>query len=1635
MKRLFEITGVSNTPTAFLFNDTQLKEQAFLEDINNILSSGEIPSLYGKDELPAIYDGVRKRAADAESGGTAEELWAFFIESIRSNLHVILAMSPVGSAFHTRCRFYPGLINSTTIDWFHRWPADALTAVGSAFLENLSLDSDDTRAKISSVFSVIHLSAQDFSDKMLQQLKRHNYITPTHFLELSKGYRVILTEKRAELGNARDKLANGLAKLVEARDGVEVMSIELEKKKVVCAQSQKDCENLLVEIVSERRVADEQRKQVEGDSERIGKEEIECKAIADDAEAELNVALPALQKAMAEVEKLDKSAISEIKAYKSPPKQVETVLAAVMILFGKQTDWTTAKKVLGEANFLQSVKGYDKDNVSATIMKKIKGYVSHADFKPEAVGAVSKAAGALCIWVHAIYIYASVAKDVAPKRARLKGAQESLAIKQASLQKAQEELAEVTAKVNRLKQKYDDSVGEKNRLRAEADQMELLLDRADKLVKGLAGENERWRASIGQLQNENSRSLGDALVAAAFLSYAGPFDTQYRSNLVNGWLSAVREQQLPSTENFTFAAFCARPTDIRQWNIQGLPADNFSTENGAISVRCSRWPLMIDPQNQANKWVRQMEESQLHIVDLKSKDMLRKIENGIVYGLPVLLQDVLEELDPALEPVLAKALIKVGNREVLRLGDKELDYNKDFKLYITTKLANPHYTPEVSTKTTIINFAVKQQGLEAQLLGIVVQKEQPTLERQKADLTLRVAAGKKKLVDLEDEILRLLSEAEGSLLENKTLVDTLQQSKLTSDEVARQLNEAEETEIKIDAKREEFRPAAIRSSIAYFVLDDMGRVDPMYQFSLDAYVDLFNLSMDKSRTGLKNISGHERCKQINVAHTLSVYQYTCRGLFERDKLLFALQLCLRIMTSENKVPKQEFDFLCYGGAGIEGIDQRPNPSPEWIDAGAWDNITALDSIPACMGIASAFEQGQREWRGWFTSPEPEETSLPGDWENKVTEMQRMCIIRALRLDRVLFCANRFVSLNLGPQFADPPPFDLGAIFQSSNHRTPLIFVLSPGVDPTAQVKSLAEHLNTSIDVCALGQGQAPVAMSLMNLGLRSGSWVFLANCHLMLSWMPELEKRIAEYCAMTEDMPHAPHCDFRLWLSASPSPKFPIAILQRGIKMTTEPPRGLRANMLKLYNLVGEEQFGRCQQRSKYQRLLFSLCWFHALLLERRKFKSLGFNVPYQFNESDYSICHDLVIVFLDEYPDETPFDAMRYLIAEANYGGRVTDAMDRRLVNVYITQVFCERAINPQAEFNLAPQLSDSPYIIPNDADLASAKLAIKTFPQLDDALAFGQHANADIASQIEDSSTLLGTIVSLQPKAVDAGAESKEQKILQICHLMQEQVPPSFDAAAVRSVMGPRIDPESMKTVLYQEVDRYNILLLTLHQTLKASELGVQGLVIVTPELEEIIDAVLEFKVPRAWSTCYPSLKPLTPWMRDLVCRISALQKWINEALPRCFWLPGFTYPTGFLTAVLQTSARKNGIAIDSLSWEFPIINTPAASIAQYAKDGSYCHGLLLEGARWDLDNSCLTEPIPMELCCSMPVIHFKPVDNKKKSTKGIYSCPLYLYPLRTGSRERPSFVISCEIKCGAQGPDYWTCRGTAMLLSTMQ
>ncbi|KAF4698240.1 hypothetical protein FOZ63_002766, partial [Perkinsus olseni] len=548
------------------------------------------------------------------------------------------------------------------------------------------------------------------------------------------------------------KLRNGLSKLMEARTQVEEMSVE------VVSRKQNECRELMVVIVEKRANAAEQEKVVRADEVRIQAETKETEVLAADAQADLDKAMPALQASEEALSKLDKKAIAEVKVYAKPPELVMKTMCAVMSVMEQPPTWAQAKLELNDVNFLHRIKTFDKDNISNTTVKKIEKFTKDPTFTPTAVGKVSVAAGALCQWVHAMKVYAEVFREVEPKRLKLRRAAETLHAKQKQLAEAMEKLQSVQETLAGLKSQFDESNEEKETLTKQAEDLKTKLDRAEKLVSGLAGEKDRWEFSLEDYDEQIGHLVGDCLVAAAFQSYAGPFGSAMRDGLVQDkWMPMVQDLEIPFSDGFDFQDFMADPAEVRIWNLQGLPTDRFSTENGVLVTKSRRWPLMVDPQNQANRWIRDMEsKNDLRIFDPNTANFMRTIERAIEYGKPCLMENVGEELDPSLEPVLAKNIINTGGSLSIQIGESTLFYNPDFKFYLTTKLGNPHYTPEVSTKTTIVNFVVVEEGLSSQLLGVVVKKEEPQLEQQKSDLVVQVSKGKNRLAELENEILRLL---------------------------------------------------------------------------------------------------------------------------------------------------------------------------------------------------------------------------------------------------------------------------------------------------------------------------------------------------------------------------------------------------------------------------------------------------------------------------------------------------------------------------------------------------------------------------------------------------------------------------------------------------------------------------------------------------------------------------------------------------------------------------------------------------------------------------------------------------------------------------------------------------------------
>lgn len=214
-------------------------------------------------------------------------------------------------------------------------------------------------------------------------------------------------------------------------------------------------------------------------------------------------------------------------------------------------------------------------------------------------------------------------------------------------------------------------------------------------------------------------------------------------------------------------------------------------------------------------------------------------------------------------------------------------------------------------------------------------------------------------------------------------------------------------------------------------------------------------------------------------------------------------------------------------------------------------------------------------------------------------------------------------------------------------------------------------------------------------------------------------------------------------------------------------------------------------------------------------------------------------------------------------------------------------------------------------------------------------------------------------------------------------------------------------LNVVLGQEVDRYGSILKVLTRDLSLLEQGLKGMVVITPDLEEIVSAIQQNNTPKAWNFAYFSNKPLSNWFEDLKNRYEFFANWADKSAPLLYWIGAFTYPTGFTTCLLQKFSRKaSGAPIDQLTFEFIPQTKPASDFTDPPKDGAYVSRMYLENAKWDYETMCLSEPAAMELTQPMPIVHFKPVTKSKKMPSGLYSCPCYYYPVRQGTVTKDSF-----------------------------
>lgn len=996
------------------------------------------------------------------------------------------------------------------------------------------------------------------------------------------------------------------------------------------------------------------------------------------------------------------------------------------------------------------------------------------------------------------------------------------------------------------------------------------------------------------------------------------------------------------------------------------------------------------------------------ILRLNAKNYLDSIEKAIVNGSILLIENIGETIDAVLDPLLGRALIKKGR--VLKMGEKEVDFNQKFRLILHTKLANPHYKPEMQAQTTLINFTVTKDGLEDQLLAEVVKAERPDLEALKSELTTQQNSFKITLKKLEDDLLSRLASAGENVLDDPKLVLNLEKTKKTAADIEIKVREAKITTVEIDTARENYRVVAKRAAILYFILNDLYKINRIYQFSLKAYIVVFKDAMMKT-TQAEELT--DRVANLIDSISFSVFMYTSRSLFEKDKIIFQAQMTIQILLQDKEISKKELDFLLR----FPYTPDQTSPV-DFLTHIGWGGIMALSKMDEFQLLDKDIEGSVTRWRKFVEFECPEREKLPGEWKKK-SALQRLCIMRALRPDRMTYAITAFVEEKLGTRYIEARQVDFAVSFEESSSSTPIFFILSAGVDPLKDVEKIGRRLKFSSDLnnfynVSLGQGQEIVAENCIELAAKNGHWVILQNIHLVAKWLATLEKKMESTLEYADE-------DYRLFISAEPAaaPEYhiiPQGILESAIKITNEPPTGMLANVHKALDNFNQETLEMCTKETEFKAILFALCYFHAVVAERRKFGAQGWNRNYPFNFGDLTISVYVLYNYL-EANNRVPWEDLRYLFGEIMYGGHITDDWDRKLCRTYLEEFMQPELVN--GDLYLA-----TGFLAPPNTDYMGFHNYIDDYLPAESPYLYGLHPNAEIGFLAAVSETIFNTIFELQPRDSEGASEetvSREDAVKEIIKDLKSKLPTnSFNLAE----MGKVEDKTPFVIVALQECERMNTLVNEIKRSLNELSLGIKGELTITSDMEDL-DAALFFDiVPETWTKrAYPSMLKLQAWFSDLLLRLEQLGHWSSFNFPPTTWLGGFFNPQSFLTAIMQTTARKNEWPLDKMCLSCDV--TKKDFFAAPPREGAYVKGLFMEGARWDTNIGSIAPSHLKDLFPVMPVIFIKAVTQDKQDSKNIYECPVYK------TRQRgPTFVWTFNLKTKIKAAK-WTLAGVCLLL----
>ncbi|KAI8520697.1 hypothetical protein Bbelb_004510 [Branchiostoma belcheri] len=1228
---------------------------------------------------------------------------------------------------------------------------------------------------------------------------------------------------------------------------------------------------------------------------------------------------------------------------------------------------------------------------------------------------------------------------------------------------------EVEGEVDRLQEEFDEAVMEKHRLENELHNCHERLRAATETIKSLREQELLWQQSVEE-NSSNDLLLSNCIAASAFLTYCGPMSLDGRNSMYEFFLHVCEHYGLPIPNKMLYrdiplVNFLYTDVQIKQLELQGLPTNPVALDSSCFvteTLSNNSWVLLCDPTSRAIPWL--IDYLKDGFIIAKYHDLKSQLETCLTEGLFLILTDIdlhLLAKDNRFNHVFRRRMSFLTGKAPFKIivGSHEVECRPGFRLYMHTTCM-PHEVPdEVAAYTSMVNFYQDRSGIEAELLDRFIRLEKTRVQDERTNLAQEKIANMERLALLEDQMLNLLA-SDTRLLNNLAVTKKLADMKKQFDETQDSQQKIEVSEAAIRRNCEQFRTIATRAAVLFDASRHMREVNSCYQISFDQFLAVFDAAIKHS----------ERASTDTVVDrlTYSAYMTTARSLFERDKLLFALLVSMELEDSEGRLGPGEREFIISPtfastvmstmGYGV-GSDARANARKpfDWMLDDQYHNLQVHGR--------------EMPWRTLCENDKPELAALPDKMDDYYTPMQRYCVIRALRSDRIMHASSNFVSKVLGKKYAGEIPLDLPGVLRQSTPQTPIILLYTSESDLAETLfTEFAAKKQEACQVVYLSSGSPQEERRVrraMAKAAEEGHWLLLHNAHNALHFLQTLDTTLQEKKLPADS-------NFRLWVSAQPHPKLPIHLLQHAIKVVVDTPMMMRDHMVRSMQWIEPETL-KTSTRPEWPAVLHNLFMVHGALRLRARFGRGGWNRPGDMIFGNNELQEGLRLV-LDEFSDTTSTDmpgtpgkgiawtALRYMLTEVIYGSYVSDEYDQQTLSAMVDYWMGPNAMKKEFE---VPRLKHKipAAFFANYIRYNSLVQALEQIPNffLDVPEACNMHSFTETllgddqyiftrlnsVYDIMPSSPTLSHVVSPRPPTPYADLRCalknrKEQELYELSTTLLTKVPRAWGKEYIADRIKKLGGATAFNVFIQREVEALMKLIGEVRRSLNAIKSAadtVEGLPLgdqLSEDYLTVADDLYHYRTPELWcrlggdAVPPPTWNP-AQWLTDLTNRHAHFEKLLSQGREKfpAYW-PGAFFQPRALFGLLKSESVKNFTDkygyVEPLMFQTEITARDKDHLRDPPNEGMFVFGLYLWGCTWEKTTSELLDTPPKSGPSTLPVIHVTCVPQSDKLTDPVkaaetYQCPCYIS--RTNCREP---VLTLDVRHDGITATRWSLRGLA-------